>query len=51
MAVEINKKRVVVIAAFAANTYFSNIIANVESEIATVKMKSLCKNVSIWKKI
>jgi len=33
MAVEINKKRVVIIAAFAAQTqYLSNIIANVESD-------------------
>jgi len=32
MAVEINKKRVVIIAAFAAITYLSNIIANVESD-------------------
>lgn len=29
---EVNKKRIVIIAAFAANTYLSNIITNIESD-------------------
>jgi len=44
MAVEINKKRVVIIAAFAANTYLSNIITNIESDSENEEFVQECIN-------